>query len=242
MEKQGFVYIWFDSKRKMYYIGSHWGFENDGYICSSHRMRQAYNRRPETFRRRILTRGLPTRKETLLKEQEWLSLIDNSELLKKYYNMYNWVYVDNWFADDGKRKTVSEKISSTLKVHYSDDEARQRQSDGTKKKFEDDEFREKHRAAILKSFEDGKRTEAQSEISKSLWGTSEYRQKHEDRLIRLKDRFVGGKNINAKQCTDGVDVFDTLKEMAEKHGIHPDNMSKRIKSDKEKWKDFKWIR
>ena len=34
-EKTGFIYIWFDTKRKMYYIGCHVGKEDDGYICSS---------------------------------------------------------------------------------------------------------------------------------------------------------------------------------------------------------------
>lgn len=38
---QGFVYIWYDRKRKLYYIGSHKGNINDGYICSSNRMRNA---------------------------------------------------------------------------------------------------------------------------------------------------------------------------------------------------------
>ena len=50
----GFVYLWYDRKRKMYYIGSHWGTVDDGYICSSNRMRKAYKRRPQDFKRRIL--------------------------------------------------------------------------------------------------------------------------------------------------------------------------------------------
>ena len=29
-EPYGFVYIWYDRKYKKYYIGSHWGYENDG--------------------------------------------------------------------------------------------------------------------------------------------------------------------------------------------------------------------
>ena len=33
MEKYGFVYLWYDRKRKMFYIGSHWTTETDGYIC-----------------------------------------------------------------------------------------------------------------------------------------------------------------------------------------------------------------
>ena len=44
MEKYGFVYIWYDRKHKRYYIGSHWGSEDDGYICSSTHMNHAFNR------------------------------------------------------------------------------------------------------------------------------------------------------------------------------------------------------
>ena len=29
MEKHGFVYIWFDRKHRRFYIGSHWGTEDD---------------------------------------------------------------------------------------------------------------------------------------------------------------------------------------------------------------------
>lgn len=50
----GFVYIWRDRKHKRYYIGSHWGTPDDGYICSSPWMRQAYKHRPLDFKRRVL--------------------------------------------------------------------------------------------------------------------------------------------------------------------------------------------
>ena len=55
MEKYGFVYIWRDRKHKMFYIGCHWGTEDDGYVCSSNRMRNAYNRRPNDFKRKIIS-------------------------------------------------------------------------------------------------------------------------------------------------------------------------------------------
>jgi hypothetical protein len=54
MEKYGFVYIWFDRKHKRFYIGCHWGKENDGYVCSSPWMKQAYKHRPQDFKRKIL--------------------------------------------------------------------------------------------------------------------------------------------------------------------------------------------
>jgi len=88
-EKYGFVYIWYDRKRKMFYIGCHWGSKNDGYICSSNRMRDAYRRRKEDFKRRILISNIPSRKELLDEEYKWLSLINDNELNIKYYNASN---------------------------------------------------------------------------------------------------------------------------------------------------------
>lgn len=111
MEKYGFIYIWFDKKRKMYYIGSHWGTETDGYICSSNRMRDAHRRRPSDFRRRIVLSNL-TRSALLEEEHRWLTLIKDSELGKKYYNLrkHRW---GHWSTDIDDRKTVSEKISES---------------------------------------------------------------------------------------------------------------------------------
>ena len=86
MEKYGFVYIWRDKKRKMYYIGCHWGTEDDGYICSSKRMWQNYNRRPGDFKRRILER-VDNRKDLFLNETCWLWFIEPNELGQKYYNV-----------------------------------------------------------------------------------------------------------------------------------------------------------
>ena len=56
MEKYGFVYIWRDRKHKRYYVGSHWGTETDQYICSSSWMKNAYKRRPQDFKRRVVAR------------------------------------------------------------------------------------------------------------------------------------------------------------------------------------------
>jgi hypothetical protein len=84
----GFVYIWKDTKRNLFYVGSHYGHENDGYTGSNVRFKNAYKTRPETFRRRILERLYDsTRKELLYREELWLSLIKDEELHGvKYYN------------------------------------------------------------------------------------------------------------------------------------------------------------
>lgn len=87
-EKYGFVYIWYDRKRKMFYIGCHLGYIDDGYICSSRRMRKAFRRRPLDFKRRILDTQLD-RSVLLEVEYKWLQLIKDEELNVKYYNSIN---------------------------------------------------------------------------------------------------------------------------------------------------------
>lgn len=89
METYGFVYIWYDRKHKRYYVGCHWGSVDDGYICSSSWMKSAYKRRPEDFKRRILTKVFTNKKDLLEEEYKWLCLTKKEELGDRYYNMYN---------------------------------------------------------------------------------------------------------------------------------------------------------
>lgn len=101
----GFVYIWLDKKHKRFYIGSHWGFPTDKYICSSTWMRDAYKRRPEDFKRRILETVHTTRDD--LYE---LALIQDEKLGKRYYNLKKDRHVGVF---DGTTK--AERISNSLK-------------------------------------------------------------------------------------------------------------------------------
>lgn len=106
----GFIYIWFDKKHKRFYIGSHWGSEDDGYICSSTWMRNAYKRRPEDFRRRIVKRVDSNRNALLIEEHRWLQMIGDRELGKKFYNLTNHLN-GHWFASDEDRVlTIKEKM------------------------------------------------------------------------------------------------------------------------------------
>jgi len=86
----GFVYIWRDRKRKMFYIGSHLGSLDDGYIGSNKRLKAAYKKRPNDFKRRILNYTTTNNKNTLfLIEQYWLDFIDFEKLGIHYYNLKN---------------------------------------------------------------------------------------------------------------------------------------------------------
>lgn len=90
----GFVYIWYDSKRKKYLIGSHHGPIDDTYITSTGGIyfKRAYKKRPETFKRRILeyNRVIDNFRYTQQLEQKWLDIRPNISLNEKYYNQKQW--------------------------------------------------------------------------------------------------------------------------------------------------------
>lgn len=65
VDKYGFVYVWYDRKNKMFYVGCHWGLDTDSYVCSSERMGSAYRRRPQDFKRRIVARFYTNRTDLL---------------------------------------------------------------------------------------------------------------------------------------------------------------------------------
>lgn len=113
-EKSGFVYIWRDRKHNRYYVGCHWGFEDDGYVCSSNWMRDAYKRRPEDFKRRILTRNIPDRISLYEEEMRYFNMIKPEELRIRYYNL-RINQNEIWHKYDEHIKTVGQKISATNK-------------------------------------------------------------------------------------------------------------------------------
>lgn len=113
MEKYGFVYIWRDKKRNMYYIGCHWGTMEDGYICSSDRMAHAYKRRPQDFKRRILKTNIE-RAQLLEEEFRWLAMIPDDQLGRKYYN-HSKHHFGHWANNPEARLSIGEKISKKTK-------------------------------------------------------------------------------------------------------------------------------
>ena len=119
MEKTGFIYIWYDRKHKKYYIGSHLGTEDDGYVCSSRWMRQSHKRRPQDFKRRILQRNIS---KEVLKEEEhkWLKLIKNDELGKKYYNLTIALNGNGWEKGKERSEKTKNKVSDGAKRAWED--------------------------------------------------------------------------------------------------------------------------
>lgn len=107
----GFIYIWMDKKHKRYYVGSHWGSEDDGYICSSTWMMQAYKVRPNDFKRRILERYAERKLGNEI-EHKWLQMMKPEELKgPRYYNMNNYRF-GHWSVNESSRLSASEKMKA----------------------------------------------------------------------------------------------------------------------------------
>lgn len=207
-EKYGFIYVWYDRKHKRFYIGSHWGTENDGYICSSRVMRRAYNRRQEDFKRRVVKRVFTNRIDLLREEERWLKMIDPTKTFPKntttksrfenvrYYNVY--VGDQNqWWAKEESRMTVGQKISAAKKgkktgprpesVGKAISEAKRGKS-----------LTEEHKAAlrgIKKSPHADEWKQKNSERFKQLWSDPEFRAKQAE---KRKEAWARRKAANTK--------------------------------------------
>lgn len=118
----GFVYIWRDKKYNKYYVGSHWGTEDDGYVCSSQNMRVNRKHRLNDFKRRILSRVTTNRDDLLKEEQRWIDMIKSEEFGHKYYNINAKVKTYLWWMNEEVKKQVCEKISQTLRGSFQSSE------------------------------------------------------------------------------------------------------------------------
>lgn len=171
MEKYGFVYIWYDRKHKRYYIGAHWGYETDGYVCSSPWMKQAYKHRPQDFKRKILKRIYTNRKDTFIAEEKYLDLIKKEEFGKRYYNLKN--IKGHWSSNEEAKLSIGQKISQSHKndPNWGSWSIGRKLSDQTKQKLRD---------ANKKQFENEDQRELRRVKSKQLWDDPEYRKTNTD--------------------------------------------------------------
>lgn len=183
----GFVYIWRDKKHNRYYIGSHWGPEDDGYICSSPWMRQAYKHRPQDFKRRILSRITTNRSDLLKEEQRWFDMIKPEEIKVRYYNLKLKTH-GVWHASEQSRLSVGEKISKAKKgisTGPRDSSVGQKISEAKKKKCTErreqtsSSFSEEHRKAM----------------SECRIGTKQSEESNKKRSETLKQKYESGELV-----------------------------------------------
>jgi hypothetical protein len=224
MEKYGFVYIWFDRKHIRYYIGCHWGREDDGYICSSPWMKQAFKHRPQDFKRKIISKVTTNKRDLLDEEYKWLSLIKDEELGKKYYNLTNHPN-GHWTTNELNKQSIAEKISLS---HKNDPNW----GSWSKGKTLSEETKQKIKEANEKQFENEDQREIRRIKSKELWQDPEYR--------RINTENKKGVKQSDEQIRKRV---ETIKE---RHKTHPPKkrgpISDILKTNlSNHFKNMKWI-
>ncbi len=108
-----FVYMWFDKNRKMFYIGQHSGTLDDKYTSSSRWLAGEIKYRPDDFKRRII-KTFNTKNEAQKYEGYLLTLIEDNEWGRKYYNTKQGKPkgVAPW--NKGKRGSISELTRKKL--------------------------------------------------------------------------------------------------------------------------------
>lgn len=148
----GFIYIWYDRKHKRFYIGCHWGFEDDGYICSSRWMRKSHRRRPHDFRRRIIKSGFETRDKLYAEEHRYLTMIEKRELGKRYYNLKIWNQGHWSNVPEYQQLPIKLKISKQTKEAMQREDVRTNLEHGLKQRntrSSDLDVREKRRQSMI---------------------------------------------------------------------------------------------
>jgi hypothetical protein len=114
-------------------------------------MRQAYKHRPQDFKRKII-KTLFDRRELLLEEERYLSMIKDTEYRQgtnsRYYNLSKGG-TGHWSANQQKYKTIKEKLSLTAKANYEKDSTlKQRISETTKAAMTRPEVRERYKQGL----------------------------------------------------------------------------------------------
>jgi group I intron endonuclease len=221
----GFIYIWFDSESKKYYIGSHKGTVEDGYTGSGLLFKKAYSKRPEKFKRRILEYVLE--KENIIeRENYWLSMINPNDLGKKYYNLKKVAAGGDIVStlSPEARQQHAEKSSTASKKYWSsiteeERETRRKTCFGGNK-FDRSYMTEKNR----KNKKFGKdnhfygKTHSQENIEKTRKLHSGNKYRLGSILSEESKRKISENNANRKSINTPFGIFASSDEFAEKIG------------------------
>lgn len=215
-EKYGFVYIWYDRHHKRYYIGCHWGFEDDGYICSSTWMRNTLNRRPADFKRRIIKRIYTNRQDLFVEEQRYLNMIKPEEIKPlnenpKYYNLH--ITVAHWVANEETRKTVGQKISQSKKGKSTgpcSEEKAAKISEAKKEAF-------RKRKEETGSYYDKETSERMKQTNiKTHTGTTHTDKRKKQKSEMLKQQWANGERVSIGQHSDETKLKMSLAHKGKK--------------------------
>ena len=182
---KAFVYRWHDKLYDKFYIGSHKGTVDDGYICSSEVMLAEYNQRPNDFEREIISVH-ESYNDALQHEVFLLQSLDVKHNVQ-YYNRHNGngkVYP----AIVGRVKSLKERkrLSIALTGKKRSEESKRKQSETNKGKTLSPEQKAKISAGVKKFYNDNPNAaEAKAKLRKWNVGkklSEEHKQKIRESL------------------------------------------------------------
>ena len=236
-----FIYIWKDILFEKYYIGSHIGNIEDGYLFGGIDIKKEYSKRPKDFERNILSYHIVNSNiEIRLIEKEYLIKYD-VENNTNFYNRTNESY------GGYHKKSVEERLND---IDENGLNAFQR---AAKKMVQTRKLKNSYKTAKVKEFETKKEkmNEINSKISETLKGSIWVHKENEIRFIKQNelDNFLqkGWKlginhSISYKECSDkakelGINSLSEWRKNAKKFNL-PYNPDRKYKKEWTNWYDF----
>ena len=225
MNKEAFVYLWYDSRNKMFYLGKHKGTPDDGYTHSSSMWQQFKNDNiPQGVRRRIISWGT---NEDMHELETKLLLNRKEKCWDRYYNasirgkFYRPIESYTPATEETRRKMSEARLGVSVhteesKRKISEAHKGKKLTEETRKKLSEAKLGEKNPFYGKKLTEETKRKMSEAKLGKKL--TEETKRK-------LSEAKLGTKHTE-----------ETKRKMSEaKLGIIPWNKGKKItKSHKRK--------
>ena len=136
MNRESFIYLWYDSNNKMFYLGKHKGTPDDGYTHSSKRWQQFKNDSvPQGVRRRIIAWGID---EDMYELETKLLLNRKEKCWSRYYN----VNIGGDFSADYNDPKYKEMMR---KCNYDNPEVKKKKSKFHSAIHKDPEYQRKMR-------------------------------------------------------------------------------------------------
>jgi hypothetical protein len=115
MEYNSFIYLWIDKQKNKFYIGSHFGDINDGYLFGGIDIKSEYSKRPEDFERVILSYHIVKSQTEIRKiEREYLVKYD-VENDDRFYTQKLLSYSRNFIWKLKKMLLLNLELKSVLK-------------------------------------------------------------------------------------------------------------------------------
>ena len=178
---ESFIYLWFDSKNRKFYLGYHGGHEDDKYTHSSNVM-ESFSKKniPSYMRRRILARGSCSQ----MKQLE-VDLLNNrrEKCWDKYYNVMTDFPPSPMFGSDNPQYIDGRSSDPEYKKKYYE---KHRERDRSKRQ----EWREKNREKLKESNRKWreKNREKLNENNRNYYEKNQSREKEKHQRYREKNR------------------------------------------------------